>query len=258
MDLGRYLEDFRRQGRTRVDNLVLLETVDSTNLVARRIAAGCLEAGHPPPATLVVALQQTHGRGRRGRHWSSPRAKGVYASWILPLSNRRELVTLPLLVGVGLADGLSAILDEECRLKWPNDLMVGGRKIGGILIESLATGDDGLLAIVGFGVNNSQTRDELPVKAATSIELETGGAPILAELTGRLVDAVAAELQSLGDMEAAVDRYRRRTAHHRGDHIRCQTAAGVVEGTFAGFDDRGFLRLHSASGEQLVVAGDLS
>ena len=258
MDLGRYLEDFWRQGRPRVGNLALLETVDSTNLVARRIAAGCLEAGNPPPATLVVALQQTHGRGRRGRRWSSPKAKGVYASWILPLSNRRELVTLPLLVAVGLANGLSAILDEKCRLKWPNDLVVGDRKIGGILIESLAMGEQGVVAIIGFGVNHSQTRDELPVKAATSIELETGGAPTLAELTGRLVDAVVTELRHLGDMEAAVDRYRRRTAHHRGDHIRCRTAAGVVEGTFAGFDDRGFLRLHSESGDQLVVAGDLS
>ena len=227
MDLGRYLEDFWRQGRSRVDNLVLLKTVDSTNLVARRIAAGCMEAGNPPPATLVVALQQTHGRGRRGRRWSSPKAKGVYASWILPLSNRQQLVTLPLLVAVGLADGLPM-------------------------------GEQGVVAIIGFGVNHSQTRDELPVKAATSIELETAGAPTLAELTGRLVDAVVTELRHLGDMEAAVDRYRRRTAHHRGDHIRCRTATGVVEGTFAGFDDRGFLRLHSETGDQLVVAGDLS
>ncbi|MGB3564255.1 MAG: biotin--[acetyl-CoA-carboxylase] ligase [Thermoanaerobaculia bacterium] len=258
MDFGRYLEDFRRQGRSQVDNLVLLERVDSTNLVARKIVAGCLAAGNPPPTTLVVALQQTHGRGRRGRYWSSPKAKGVYASWILPLSNRQQLVTLPLLVGVGLADGLSALLEEKCRLKWPNDLVVGDRKIGGILIESLAMGKDGVVAIIGFGVNHSQTRDELPVKAATSIEIETGGAPTLAELTGRLVEAVITELQHLGDMEAAVDRYRRRSVHHRGDHIRCQTAAGVVEGTFAGFDDRGFLRLQSESGDQVVVAGDLS
>jgi len=258
MDLGRFREDFWRQGRSRVDSLVLLERVDSTNLVAREIAAGCLEAGNPPPSTLVAALQQTHGRGRRGRHWSSPMAKGVYASWILPLANREQLVTLPLLVGVGLADGLSAILEEKCRLKWPNDLVVGGRKIGGILIESLAMGEQGVVAIIGFGINHSQTPDELPVKAATSIELETGGAPSLAELTGRLVEAVAAELQYLGNMETAVDRYRRRSVHHRGDHIRCQTPAGLVEGTFAGFDDRGFLRLQSESGDQLVVAGDLS
>jgi BirA family biotin operon repressor/biotin-[acetyl-CoA-carboxylase] ligase len=241
-----------------MDNLVLLETVDSTNLLARRLAAGCLEAGNPPPATLVVARQQTDGRGRRGRRWESPSGKGVYASWILPLPDRQQLLTLPLLVGIGLADGLSAILDEKCRLKWPNDLMVGDRKIGGILIESLAMGEQGVVAIVGFGVNHSQRRDELPVVAATSIELETGAAPSLAELTGRLVDGVAAELQHLEDLEAAVDRYRRRSAHHQGDHIRCQTPAGLVEGTFAGFDERGFLRLQSESGDQLVVAGDLT
>jgi BirA family biotin operon repressor/biotin-[acetyl-CoA-carboxylase] ligase len=258
MDLGRYLEEFWRPDRSRVDNLVLLETVDSTNLLARKLATGCLEAGNPPPATLVVALRQTHGRGRRGRHWSSPRAKGVYASWILPLPSRQQLVTLPLLVAVGLTDGLSKILDDNCRLKWPNDLIVGGRKIGGILIESLPMDEQGVVAIIGFGINHSQTADELPVEAATSIGLETGGSPTLPELTGRLVDAVAVELQHLGDMDAAVDRYRRRSVHHRGDHIRCQTPAGLVEGTFAGFDDRGFLRLQSDSGEQLVVAGDLS
>jgi BirA family biotin operon repressor/biotin-[acetyl-CoA-carboxylase] ligase len=258
MVLGRYLEDFWRPDRSRVDNLVLLATVDSTNLLARQLATGCLEAGDPPPATLVVALEQTQGRGRRGRHWSSPRAKGIYASWILPLPSREQLVTLPLLVAVGLADGLTAVLDDDCRLKWPNDLIVGGRKIGGILIESLPMEEEGVVAIIGFGINYSQTRDELPVVAATSIGLETAGAPVLPELTGRLIDAVAAELRYLGDMEAAVDRYRRRSVHHHGDHIRCQTPTGVVEGTFAGFDERGFLRLQSEGGDQLVVAGDLS
>jgi BirA family biotin operon repressor/biotin-[acetyl-CoA-carboxylase] ligase len=258
MDLGRYLEDFRRQGRARVDNLVLLQTVDSTNLLARGIAAGCLEAGHSPPTTLVIALEQTQGRGRRGRHWSSARAKGVYVSWILPLADRRQLATLPLLVAVGLADGLNTILDEECRLKWPNDLVVGGRKIGGILIEALPMREQGVVAIIGFGINHSQRPNELPAQTATSVELEIGGAPVLAEVTRRLVDAVGAELQHLGDMGAAIDRYRQLTVHHQGDLIRCQTADGLVEGTFAGFDERGFLLLQSETGDHLVVAGDLS
>lgn len=258
MDLGKYCEDFRRLHLSRVDNLVLLATVDSTNLLARQLVTGCLESGDPPPPTLVVALEQTDGRGRRGRPWSSPRAKGVYATWILPLPSREQLVALPLLVAVGLADGLTAILDGDCRLKWPNDLVVGGRKIGGILIESLATEEGGVVAMIGFGVNYSHTRDELPVAAATSIGLETGGAPALPELTGRLVDAVAAELEHLGDMEAVVERYRQRSVHHHGDLIRCQTPNGLIEGTFAGFDDRGFLRLQSKGGDQLVVAGDLS
>lgn len=258
MDLGRYLEGFWRPDRSRVDNLVLLETVDSTNLLAREISSECLAAGNPPPATLVVALEQSGGRGRRGRRWSSPRAKGVYVSWILPLPDRQQLVALPLLVAVGLADGLGGMLDRDCRLKWPNDLVVGGRKIGGILIESLAMGEHGAVAIIGFGVNHSQTADELPVEAATSIELETGEAPALPETTGRLVAAVAAELRQIGDLETAVERYRQRSVHNRGDHIRCRTPAGLVEGTFAGFDERGFLRLESKNGDQLVVAGDLS
>lgn len=257
MDLRRYLDDFWRPGASLPSNLVLLERVDSTNLMARGIASDYLAAGRPPPATLVVALQQSHGLGRRGRRWSSPRARGVYASWILPVAGC-QLPSLPLLVGVGLADGLSAFSRERCRLKWPNDLMVGGRKIGGILIESLATGEQGAVAIVGFGVNHSHTREQLPVKAATTLELEAADVlPTLAELTRRLVDAIAAELRHLGDMETAVERYRRCTAHDQGDPIRCRTAEGVVEGTFAGFDGRGFLLLRTDSGERLVVAGDL-
>lgn len=258
MDLGRYLEEFRRPGRSQINNLVLLETVDSTNRLAWEIATECLAVGDAPPTTLIVALQQTRGRGRRGSHWSSPREKGVYATLLLPLPDRRELATLPLLVAIGLADGLSAILNRKCGLKWPNDLVVGGRKIGGILIESLAMGESGVVAVIGFGINHSQSRDELPVAAATSIELETGGAPSLPQSARCLVDAVADELRHLGDMGTAIDRYRKRSIHHEGDHIRCQTSAGVVEGTFAGFDEGGYLRLRSEDGDQVLVSGDLS
>ncbi len=125
--------------------------LDSTNQeLLRQMAAGC--DGH---AVVILAEQQTAGRGRRGRSWSSPLAYNFYATmgWRFdgPVS---RLAGLSLAVGVGLAEAVEQVLGQPLGLKWPNDLLLGGCKLGGILIELTGDASGPCMAVVGVGVNH--------------------------------------------------------------------------------------------------------
>src|SRR5262245_59243907 len=138
------------------DNLVVLERVGSTNDLARAIVAEYAKESQSPPPLLLLAWEQAGGRGRAGRSWSSPAGKGVYATLAFPVADPQALATLPLLVGVGLCRGLDRWLPGACGLKWPNDLIAGRRKLGGVLIEAQVRPGDGAAVMVGFGVNHGQ------------------------------------------------------------------------------------------------------
>jgi biotin-(acetyl-CoA carboxylase) ligase len=293
--------DLRRGGP---DNLVVLESTASTNLLARGVAAEFESEGLDLAPMLVLAFEQSAGRGRHGRDWSSPRGQGVYATLTRLFATPRLLPALPLLVGVGLCRALAPHLPRGCRLKWPNDLLVPdggsgggkpaaggdglgagagsgrdggagsaaaglpGRKIGGILIEALVHPGDGCVALIGFGVNHGQRREELP-PGATSLLLEAGGhvggsggfGVGLADLTWDLVAGVERELAHVADMPYAVAAYSELLLHHPGDRLVCRVGDRQLEGTFGGIDDAGRLRLRRLppeQGEVLLAAGEVS
>lgn len=269
-------------------NLVVLPRVPSTNAVGRRIAREYLAEQQVPPPSLVVAWEQTAGRGRRGRSWASPAGCGVYASLVTPLPAAGArggdgLHTLPLLAAVALCRAAGRHLSGNgrgCRLKWPNDLLVadpaggleGGRKLGGLLIET-ERGDGGApetagpVAVIGFGVNHSACEEVAAAVAAgggsalppAALAEESPEPPSLAELARDLAGALAAELEHLGDETYAAREYQALSAHSPGDRMRCRDGERTVEGVFLGFDRRGFLRLrpeapagaasHGAEGE---------
>lgn len=235
------------------ENVVLLARVDSTNRLARAVAAEYLKESMRPPRVLLLALEQTGGRGRAGRGWVSPQGKGVYATLLVDAGEAAALQTLPLLVPVGLARALGRYL--RCGIKWPNDLMVDGRKVGGVLVETLS-GGDGALAIVGFGVNHGHRREDLPA-AATSLTLEMESPPALGRLAWDLVEEVCRELEHLGDSAYAVERYRELAVHRPGDPLTCRVGEETLEGTFQGFDPQGFLILSDGSGERRIAAGEV-
>jgi BirA family biotin operon repressor/biotin-[acetyl-CoA-carboxylase] ligase len=260
MDFSHYLAEITRLRPAGMpDNLVVLQRVGSTNRLARAVIAEYeLECQELPPG-LFLAFEQTAGRGRLGRSWSSPAGQGVYASRTLKLEPER-LQTLPLLVGVGLCRGLDPYLPTPCRLKWPNDLLVSGRKIGGILIETLVRPGDCALAVVGFGVNLSHSVDDLP-EGATSLRLTGGGAGgadvSLAQLTWDLVAAVERELPHLGDAAYAVQSYRERSLHRPGDRLTAQLEGQAITGSFRGFDDNGMLLLEVDGREHRLTSGEV-
>jgi BirA family biotin operon repressor/biotin-[acetyl-CoA-carboxylase] ligase len=252
------------------ENLVLVSRVTSTNHLARAIVAEYeQEAQHLHPL-LLIAREQTGGRGRQGRSWSSPAGRGVYATRVLAVDDAEILQSLPLLVGVGLCRGLAPHLAMPCRLKWPNDLVVetpaGRRKIGGILIEALVRPGEPASAIIGFGINHSHRpgaqENELP-ETGTSLRLLADGAqipappPSLGRLTWDLVGALERELEHLGDVPYAVAAYREHTVHRPGDALSCRVGDKVVEGRFLGFDERGRLLLASGGEELHLAAGEV-
>lgn len=258
----RYLREIWRLRATRPgrpENLVVVEQVDSTNRLARSIAAEYEAEGQSVRPLLVLAMEQVGGRGRRGRSWSSPHGKGVYATRVVAVADPQALQTLPLLVGVGLARALSAALPGTCRLKWPNDLLMDGaerRKIGGILIEAILRPGEGGVALVGFGVNVGHEPGDMP-EGATSFHLEGGNGLSLEELTWALVAGVEEELVHLGDGEYAVARYREHSIHREGERILCRVGGETLEGTFIGFDEHGHLRLRRDGEEVRVSAGEV-
>ncbi len=260
LGFSEYLEELAREQPTGVpENLLVLEQVGSTNRLARAVIADYDRECQALPAALLLAFEQTAGRGRLGRSWSSPPGQGVYASRILSVAEPERLQTLPLLVGVGLCRALDAYLPSPAQLKWPNDVLAGGKKIGGILIESLIRPGDCALAVVGYGVNRSHTAADLPHAGATSIRLAGGRDVSLARLTWDLVSAVERELKHLGDTAYAVSSYRERSIHRPGDVLTCQVPGTTerVTGTFRGFDEHGMLLLEVAGGELRLTAGEV-
>jgi len=261
VDFDRYVEGLeRRRDHRGPENLVVLSSAESTNLLARAIVAEYQQEEQSLQPLLLLALEQTGGRGRQGRSWSSPAGKGVYATRIVAVSDPVLLQTLPLLVGVGLCRAVSPHLPSPCHLKWPNDLLVEvdgeRRKIGGILIEASVRQGKEILAIVGFGVNYLHGTRDLP-ETATSLVLLGGGVVSLEDLTWDLVEGIETELKHLGDPAYAVESYRALSVHRPGERIVCRVGESTVEGTFAGFDEAGRLLLESEGRQVPVAAGEV-
>lgn len=237
-------------------NAALLDTVRSTNQLARAIVADYLEDDRLPRRTLLAAWEQTAGRGRRGRPWSSPAGRGVYITWIEPLENPEWRVRLPLMVSIALAEGIAELTDAPCAVKWPNDLMMEkGRKIGGILIDVVDRRGVGTVALIGFGINHSHPRAELPDRPAATLT-DFAAASALGDAGRHLVAGLARALDAPPTNDELLRRYRELSAHHPGDPLSVQVGEKRLEGTFAGFDATGRLRLEVAGEEQLVASGE--
>jgi BirA family biotin operon repressor/biotin-[acetyl-CoA-carboxylase] ligase len=234
---------------------VLFET-DSTNAVALR---------EPAPARGTrawLAERQTAGRGRRGRRWSSPLAAHVYLS----LSRRFDgglagLQGLSLAVGVAAADALHALGYRQVRLKWPNDLVADGRKLGGILVEIGGEAGGPMRVVVGLGLNVA-----MPASAARDIDQPWCDLASLAATPPSRQAVCVALLDALLPMLARFEReglaaFVEGWARHdvlAGQRVRLHVGDRVVEGVALGIAADGALRLREADGERHHHAGEAS
>jgi BirA family biotin operon repressor/biotin-[acetyl-CoA-carboxylase] ligase len=237
-------------------NILRFDMLDSTNTEAadqaRRGAAEGL---------CVVARQQTSGRGRHGRTWISEKDAGLYFSVVLrPRLDPRDLPLLTLMAGVAVHDTL-ADLGMKPDIKWVNDVLVGEKKISGILAETVET-PAGLAIVVGIGINlaSRDFPDEI-ADAATSIEAETAGrvAPdeLAALLTHYLSDFYAILNGEDGPAEI-LEHWHRRSTYFTGKSVRVTLADSVIEGITDGLEDNGALRVKTGDGSlQIVYAGDV-
>jgi BirA family biotin operon repressor/biotin-[acetyl-CoA-carboxylase] ligase len=208
--------------------------------------------------TLLWALRQTAGRGRAGRIWHAAEGATLTFSlawkFALPL---QALTGLPLAVGVTVAEVLAAHA-VEVRLKWPNDILRDGRKLGGILIE-VARDGDAHWAVIGIGINMAlpqQLDEQTAAVAATAPELQADCANVVAAFACALADALS--LFSQQGFSAFVARWNARHAHAGMGVSILDRGAVRYRGHAIGVDEKGRLLLDTEHGRQAVVAGDVS
>ncbi|MCX8031588.1 MAG: biotin--[acetyl-CoA-carboxylase] ligase [Thermodesulfovibrionales bacterium] len=166
-------EAFSNYNLSTIANFLYYETLPSTNNTATELAL----KGYPE-WTIIVADRQTHGRGRMGRSWFSPPGKNIYMSIILkPSFPPREMTILTIMSAVACCKALRKIYTAEVFIKWPNDLLVNEKKLGGILTEIKADSDKISYAILGIGINVNLDQEELSEDiedTATSLKILTG------------------------------------------------------------------------------------
>jgi BirA family biotin operon repressor/biotin-[acetyl-CoA-carboxylase] ligase len=225
------------------------KTIGSTNDEARRLAAE-----GAPDGTVIHADEQTSGRGRLAHTWFSPPGN-LYLSIVLrsgqPPARAAEL---SFVTALAVADTVEALLprDASATLKWPNDVLVGGAKIAGILLEHA---DDA--TIIGIGLNVLQAPSNIAYKATTvvaggGIASVDGARDILLDRLARHIDAWSR------DGFAAVREQWLRRSHPIGTAIRANAGGLSIAGAFAGLDADGALLLDTAAGRQRIVAGEVT
>ena len=239
-----------------------LTTTGSTNDVAFRL----VELGASEGAT-VVAEEQTAGRGRHGRAWFSPPGAGLYVSVILTPSNERSLPTgenpaalLTLAIGVAIAEGVRAATGLPTEIKWPNDVMIGKRKLAGILAESTARAAAGAVVVVGIGVNLQPAAypPELATRA-TSIEAETNRPADRAVILAEILACVAERYAQLraGKFDAILSAWRRLAPSLPSAPIEWDSPRGVIRGRAEGIDESGALLVRVGDQVERVIAGEV-
>jgi BirA family transcriptional regulator, biotin operon repressor / biotin---[acetyl-CoA-carboxylase] ligase len=224
------------------------EVTGSTNDTAREMA----EAGSPE-WTLVTASHQTAGRGRLGREWLDRRGSALMFSVVLRPSLPPERAGLvPLLAGVAMARAAREATGADVRCKWPNDLMLGDAKIGGILAESVV-GDGRLrFVVVGVGVNLGDP----PAGVERAGALPAGQEPLLRAFLGELTALYEPADPGFGD--SVLSAYREVSATI-GRQVEATTVEGSrVSGTAVDVDDRGDLIVETAEGPRAVAFGEIA
>jgi BirA family biotin operon repressor/biotin-[acetyl-CoA-carboxylase] ligase len=263
--------------------VLYFSTIGSTNDVAASLGADAAAEG-----TVVIADAQTAGRGRRGRTWFSPPASGLYVSvLLLPGRSRvdsgRATTLLTLAAGVALAEGIEHATGLSPGIKWPNDLLVGRRKLAGILAETVAADDrrrpadgrDGpsesgpptrgprepMSVVLGYGINVGPMAYPPDLRdRATSLETELGRMIDRTLVCVETLVALAARYRDLidGRFDAILDAWRRRAPSHQGAHVSWETPTGRQAGVTEGIDDHGALLVRVSDRVERIVAGEVT
>jgi BirA family biotin operon repressor/biotin-[acetyl-CoA-carboxylase] ligase len=164
-----------------------LEQVDSTNLYAKRIAEADFQEG-----TVIIAEEQLKGKGRMGRHWVSPRGKGIWMTIMLkPQIAPADAAKVTLLTACAVCRAIEQTCNISPQIKWPNDILLNGKKLCGILTEMSIEQDEINYLIVGIGINVNIEPQDLPQElhsVATSVRIEKGSSIVRKELTAAIIN----------------------------------------------------------------------
>lgn len=192
------------------EKLICFDTIDSTNNYAKKLA---MEGGLD--GTAIVANEQTGGRGRRGRVFQSPKDSGIYFTLLYkPDVLPQEAINFTAYVAVAICDGIEAACGVRPGIKWTNDIVLGNKKLAGILTEMSLEGETGALQyiVTGIGVNVRQKKEDFPEELqsiATSLMIETGRPVSRGRLAAEMMNAMETMYASwLGDQGDYWQRYR--------------------------------------------------
>lgn len=247
------LDPQRLQAQLPGVRLLVEDTLASTNSTAMQ----CCRNPDPPCAVLTEC--QTAGRGRRGRQWVSPYAQNLYVSRILRVDQPTTQLEAPsLVVGLAVIHALRQQGIADCALKWPNDILVGGRKIGGILLELTGDPADSCHVVIGIGINVNMQQAVID-QAWTSMR----------EQLGKVVDRTVLAVDLLRCLDQLLLRHREagfaplraewEAAHAwQGREVCLSGGREPVYGRVLGVSADGALRLQVAGEEQVFTGGELS
>lgn len=237
------------------------DTIDSTNDAARAWARDSIEPA--PHGAFVCANEQTGGRGRQGRNWVSPRGKGVYLSMVWrPKIAPHHVGQLTIVTALGAARAMEQLGTPPIDTKWPNDLLLNRKKIGGILCEAEIKNGGVEFIVAGVGINANFEPDdfpERPVFPATSLFCETGKEWSVQELREACIKALQKEFTRYqnGDWPAQRAEFIARCAII-GEPVKVRDTVQTYSGIASGIDENGFLIVQTPDGNRCIISGEVS
>jgi len=252
-------EQMLRKGlKTRAfgSKIFAFETIDSTNNCAKAVA-GC-GAGE---GTVVIAEHQTNGKGRHGRVWqSTPNENLMFSIVLRPKLPPEDLNLLPLYVAVAVSDAIERLAGIKLECKWPNDLLINGKKVAGILIEGSYKQNSIDYVVIGVGINVNQLRFPGEIEAtATSLRLEIGKEvdriPLFREILVSM-ENIYRNSSSRG-FQSIIPQWLAHT-HMINRTISVSQQGTVFSGTVKGLSPEGGLVLQTDGAERTVFAGDVT
>jgi BirA family biotin operon repressor/biotin-[acetyl-CoA-carboxylase] ligase len=229
--------------------------IGSTNTAAMAAAAS-----GAPEGSVFLAEEQTAGRGRGANSWQSPRSSGIYCSVVLrPKLPPSDVLTLSLATGLAVHAAIQQIDSHvDVDLKWPNDLLIGGKKVCGILTEMNAEATRVRYIVVGIGINVNQPNFPREL-GATSLLLATRSEWSRVELVAALLKSLDREYRELSQdpdaRESILQRFAQNSSWVLGKKVRIEENGSAFEGTTEGLDGRGFLQVRTLHGLQTVLSG---
>jgi BirA family biotin operon repressor/biotin-[acetyl-CoA-carboxylase] ligase len=234
--------------------LYLYQQIGSTNVEARRLAA----AG-APEGLIVIAEEQTAGRGREGRRWLTPAGSAIAFSLVLrPALSAAQLARLTMLAGIAACEAIEQITNLQPALKWPNDVLISGQKVAGILVESALQGDRLEYAVLGLGMNVSFSPAPQEVDfPATSLQAQAEGEIDRLKLLRMILSRLEAHYPFLVSASLYADWRSRLTM--MDEWIVVRTESGECRGRAENVTPEGALIVRLDSGEtRTLFAGEVS
>ncbi|WP_457622759.1 biotin--[acetyl-CoA-carboxylase] ligase [Persephonella sp.] len=230
-------------------NYIFFDQIDSTNIFAK--------SNDLPDGTVVLAENQTKGKGRKGRRWISSKGKGLYFSIVIkrnyPLN---DLMKLSLLFPYAVKEAIKGYIENQIKIKWPNDLYINNRKFAGFLIETEIEGNEINRIIAGIGINiNNEPEEFGDIKdTATSLKIEEGKTFCRKEIFCKVLETIEKSLNNFNSLDLINE--IEKDLLWKGENIHVLDEG--IEGRLIGLDSSGGLKVLTEKGVLTIYSGDIS